>query len=315
MRPDDAARRRPSPVRQRDGGHRAIPRVSRRLWLDELRQDFRAAARNLVRYPVVAIVAVLSLGAGIGATAASLTIRDVIFQNPPPLYVEPQQLSKVQVNRRDRPIRPMGSSVPGDLYLEWRSAIGPGDRRRRRARRRQRRAHRLIASSPTRVRAVTANFFSVLGVGPKSDACSRRVATADRSPPEAILSYRLWQEWFGGRPDAIGAPSGSTTSPHTVIGVHAAAVLVLRVERSGLDAARARHADGGHATFRSSCGVRRHERRRARDAAARLARRLLTPAARRTRTAEDARVGDQGHADCRPDVLASFPSCSARRSC
>ena len=61
-------------------------------------------------------MAVLSLGAGIGATAASLTIRDVFFQNPPPLYREPEQLSKVQVRSQDRPIRPMGGYVPGDLY-------------------------------------------------------------------------------------------------------------------------------------------------------------------------------------------------------
>ena len=64
----------------------------RRRWLDELRQDVRSARRNLVRYPVVAIVAVLSLGAGIAATAAALTIRDVFFQNPPPLYVDPDRL-------------------------------------------------------------------------------------------------------------------------------------------------------------------------------------------------------------------------------
>ena len=96
----------------------------RRLWLDELHQDFRAAWRNLARYPVVAVVAVLSLGAGIGATAASLTIRDIIFQNPPPLYQRPEQLSKVQVARQDRPIRPIGADVPGDLFQMWRSAIG-----------------------------------------------------------------------------------------------------------------------------------------------------------------------------------------------
>src|SRR6185503_3460732 len=107
MAPDEAAR---TARRQFGNVTAATERFheSRRiLWLDELRQDFHAARRNLVRYPSVATVAVLSLGAGIGATAASLTIRDVIFQNPPPLYAEPQQLSRIQVNRQDRPIRPM----------------------------------------------------------------------------------------------------------------------------------------------------------------------------------------------------------------
>ena len=82
----------------------------RSWWLDAIRQDFRAARRNLIRYPIVAIVAVLSLGAGIGATTASLTIRDVLFQNSPPLYVDPLGLSRIQVNRQDRPIRERRSS-------------------------------------------------------------------------------------------------------------------------------------------------------------------------------------------------------------
>ena len=82
--------------------------AGRRLWLDHLVQDVRAAGRSLLRYPVVAAVSILSLAAGIAAVAASLTIRDIAFQNPPLLYQDPQQLSKVQVNRRDRPIRPAG---------------------------------------------------------------------------------------------------------------------------------------------------------------------------------------------------------------
>src|SRR4029453_9839201 len=97
----------------------------RSWWLDAIRQDFRAARRNLIRYPIVAIVAVLSLGAGIGATTASLTIRDVLFQNPPPLYVDPLGLSRIQVNRQDRPIRPVGSYVPADLFAIWEHALGP----------------------------------------------------------------------------------------------------------------------------------------------------------------------------------------------
>src|SRR5688572_17631422 len=125
VHPDEAAR----VARQRFGKVTSATErfyESRRLrWLDELRQDVHAARRNLVRYPVVAIVAVLSLGAGIGATAASLTIRDVIFQNPPPLYAQPQQLSRIQVNRQDRPIRPMGSDVPADLFTRWRTVMGP----------------------------------------------------------------------------------------------------------------------------------------------------------------------------------------------
>jgi predicted permease len=215
MNPDEAAR---TARRQFGNVTAATERFheSRRiLWLDELRQDFHAARRNLVRYPIVATVAVLSLGAGIGATAASLTIRDVIFENPPPLYAEPQQLSRIQVNRQDRPIRPIGSYVPADLFMKWRSALGPsiaaadvregvsdvriGDR-----------------VEPTRIRAVTADLFTVLGVSPE---VGRAFSTNNAIGPQAILSYRLWQDWFAGRREAIGATVWINNQPHTVIGV------------------------------------------------------------------------------------------------
>jgi ABC-type antimicrobial peptide transport system permease subunit len=215
LNPDEAAR----VARQRFGNVTAATErfyeSRRRLWLDELRQDFHTARRNLVRYPVVAMVAVLSLGAGIGATAASLTIRDIIFQNPPPLYVEPQQLSKIQVNRQDRPIRPMGSYVPADLFTRWRQAMGPsiaaadvregasdvriGDR-----------------VEPTQIRAVTADLFTLLGVRPE---IGRVFSSSSTGEPQAILSYRLWQDWFARRSDAIGATIWINNQPHTVIGV------------------------------------------------------------------------------------------------
>jgi predicted permease len=215
MRAEDAARL----ARQRFGNVTAATErfyeSRRRLWLDELRQDVRSAARNLVRYPIVAIVAVLSLGAGIGATAASLTIRDVIFQNPPPLYVEPQQLSKIQVIRQDRQFRPMGGYVPADLFTRWRSAMGPSmaaaavqegvsDVRL---------AERI---EPTRITAVTADLFNVLGVAPE---VGRTFFSSGTSDPQAILSYRLWQDWFAGRTDAIGATIWINNQPHTVVGV------------------------------------------------------------------------------------------------
>ena len=188
----------------------------RRHWFDELRQDFRTARRNLLRYPVVAIVAALSLGAGIGATAASLTIRDIIFQNPPPLYVEPQQLSKIQVNRQDRPIRPVGSYVPADLFTRWRQAMGPtvagADAREGANDVRINDRNELV-----RVRAVTADLFSVLGVAPQLGRMF--ASSSSTNEAEAILSHRLWQDWFGSRQDALGATIWIDKQPHTVIGI------------------------------------------------------------------------------------------------
>jgi predicted permease len=188
----------------------------RHLWLDGLRQDVHSARRNLVRYPIVAIVAVLSLGAGIGATAASLTIRDVIFQNPPPLYVEPQQLSKIQVVRQDRPFRPIGGYVPADLFTRWRDVVGPSMAAAGGVQEGVSDVRLADRIEPTRIRAVTADLFNVLGVTPE---VGRGFSSRGTSDPQAILSYRLWQDWFAGRADAIGATIWINNQPHTVVGV------------------------------------------------------------------------------------------------
>lgn len=204
----------------------------RPLWFDHLQQDARVAARNLAKYPVACAVAVISLAAGIGATTATLIVRDVVFHRPPALYRDPEQLSRVQVGTPDRPIRPGTSLVSGVLYAAWRDTISDGV---------------LAASTPARmqdvrtrdrtdsvrVRSVTSEFFSVLGVDATlgrtfstfSDSPAQVVGrdldampTAITAPP-IVLSHRLWQTLFDGRPDALGATIWLDALPHLVIGV------------------------------------------------------------------------------------------------
>src|SRR5207244_387228 len=93
--------------------------------LDHLLQDLHSAARSVVKYPIAAAVAVISLAGGIGATTATLVIRDVVFHRPPPLYRHPEQISRVQVGSPERPIVPAGNAVPGPLFAMWRDAV-PG---------------------------------------------------------------------------------------------------------------------------------------------------------------------------------------------
>src|SRR4029079_3132314 len=97
------------------------------MWLDHLRQDVRAAARSVARYPVAALVAVVSLAFGIGAMTTTLTVRDVIFHKPPPLYQRPSELSLVLLGRSDRgPLYPYDASIPGTLFAAWHGGAPAG---------------------------------------------------------------------------------------------------------------------------------------------------------------------------------------------
>ena len=90
------------------------------MWLDHFRHDLRCALRSIARSPIACAVAVISLAAGIGATTATLTLRNAIFSNPPPLYRDPGQLSRIELSTPDR--RRAGRS---------RGALFTLDRRRR----------------------------------------------------------------------------------------------------------------------------------------------------------------------------------------
>src|SRR5262245_20584292 len=106
----------------RDAARRAFGNVtsarehfyeSRRvLWLDHVRHDVKSAVRNLAKYPVACAIAVISLAGGIGATSATLLIRDAVFAKPPALYLDPDRISRVQVGSPESPIRPIGNAVP-----------------------------------------------------------------------------------------------------------------------------------------------------------------------------------------------------------
>lgn len=188
--------------------HRPLQHIE----IDHLWQDVRLGARSLLRYPVACAVAVISLAGGIGATTATLTIRDVVFRRPPPLYRSPGELSRVQVGSPDRPIRGTGSPVPGPLYAIWRTSgvdiaaaapeqvreVRVGDRR-----------------ETTRVRRVTRSLFAVLGV----DAAIGRTLSNIDAPSPVVLSQRVWQTLFDGRPDVVGATLYVGDTPHTIVGV------------------------------------------------------------------------------------------------
>src|SRR5262245_13105779 len=184
------------------------------LWLDHLRQDVRGAARAVARYPIAAMVAVVSLAFGIGAMATTLTVRDVIFRKPPPAYGHPSALSRVQFGRPDRPIAPLGSRVPGALVELFRASLGGS----------------LAAATPARggrdvrtedrsetiaVRAVTPDFFAVFEIAPALGTLS----FGSNAQPAAVLSDRVWRFVFDGRPDVVGRPLWIDGRPYTVAGV------------------------------------------------------------------------------------------------
>ncbi len=68
--------------------------------------------------------------------------------------------------------------------------------------------------------SVTANFFPMLGVRPVRG----RLFTAEEDQPDSatcpgLISYRLWQNWFGGDENIVGRKVVINSQPSTIVGV------------------------------------------------------------------------------------------------
>jgi len=188
------------------------------MWLDHFRQDLRGAGRSVVRYPIAALVAVVSLAFGIGAMTTTLMVRDIVFRKAPALYARPDDLSLVLLGRPDRPgIYPYDATCPGPLFNRWSDgAAGMPMAAAAAARLREVRVADRVENLA--VRLVTANLFDILGVG----AAAGRTfadATGFAGATPAVLSARLWQTLFDERPDAIGRPLWIDGEPYVVSGI------------------------------------------------------------------------------------------------
>ncbi|MFL6595271.1 MAG: ABC transporter permease [Chthoniobacterales bacterium] len=174
----------------------------------------RFAMRALLHSPGFTILAILTLGLGIGANTAMFSILNTVMLRPLP-YPQNEELERID---RATPQNPAGRVSPADFLDLQRNASNYGEVA----------AYALGDTSISEpgqpaevVRAlrVSANLFSVLRVQPQlgRDFLSREdVAGNDRV---VVLSQRAWQDRFGARSDAIGRTIRVDGEPHEIIGV------------------------------------------------------------------------------------------------
>jgi len=176
--------------------------------------DIRYGFRLLRKSPGFAAVAILTLGLGIGANTAIFSTVDTLLIRALP-YAEPDRIVMVWEDAHEAGF-PRNTPAPGS-FTDWtrlnRSFVAIAATRGV--------TENLTGSGvPEQVigRAVTPQFFSVLGVNP---IAGRTFTDAeDRSNVQvAVISYGLWQRRFGGQPAAIGSPILMNGNRFEVIGV------------------------------------------------------------------------------------------------
>ena len=174
--------------------------------MDTLWQDLRYAVQQLRRSSGFAIVAVLTLALGIGASTAIFSVVNSVLLHPLP-YLQPERLVSLDLD---------GLSYEG-TFLQFRERAKSLAVAAYRGRDLSLTGH----GEPLRLRgsATSSNLFSTLGV----DAALGRTFLATESQPGSdavvILSYGLWEARFGGDPAIVGQQIRLDSTSRTVVGV------------------------------------------------------------------------------------------------
>jgi putative ABC transport system permease protein len=178
--------------------------------LEPVMQNMRWALRNVLRSPLLSIIAVLTLALGIGASTATFSVVDAVllkgmpYRDPGRLVVVwPETAFNTAMVAEVLAALPALESATG--IAGWNLTLtGVGD--------------------PVEVVAnrVSPSHFRVLGV---TSVLGRGFEPADGlpdAPGVVILSHGFWMRAFGGDPGIIGRKldlSGADTDTRTVVGV------------------------------------------------------------------------------------------------
>jgi predicted permease len=182
--------------------------------LDSLRLDLRIACRSLLRRPGLALLVVVTLAAGIGATVSLFALLEAVVLQPL-RFPEPDRLVRLVGTREGAAdtgtlayldvvdlVERTGVFAAASAYDEWSPNLTSGGR-------------------PERLEAalVDVSFFDLLGAEPHRGRFFLPQEEMDGEDAVVVLSAGLWQRRFGGEPGVVGREIELDGRPHRVVGI------------------------------------------------------------------------------------------------
>ncbi|HEY6401040.1 MAG TPA: ABC transporter permease [Blastocatellia bacterium] len=188
--------------------------------LEDLWQDLRFGVRMLAKNPGFTLIAVITLGLGIGANTTIFSVVNAMLFRPLP-YTEADRLMAVVLDNensgRDRAApRPLWSYPKFSAFREHQTSFD---------------AVAAYAQKPMavnfadqseriEVEIVTADYFKTLGI--KASLGRVFAPEEDRAPeshPVVLIGDKIWRRRFGADPKVIGQTIHIRNLPFTIIGV------------------------------------------------------------------------------------------------
>lgn len=181
-------------------------------------QDLRYALRQLRRNPGFTAIAVLTLALGIAVNATMFSMVSA-FLLQSPSGREPERIAVVSSVDPSRAFHGDTSAVSVPNYLAWREAnhvfadMAAADQYRTITLTSQRQSEALHSA------AVSANFFTVLGVTPQLGRTFEAGEDHAGKDHVVVLSHDVWERRFGSDLSLIGRTIRLNREDYTVIGV------------------------------------------------------------------------------------------------
>ncbi len=187
----------------------------RSIMIADLWQDLRYGARMLMKQPGFTLIAVLTLGLGIGANTAIFSVVNAVLLRALP-FAAPDRLVALEARRTNDPARFGMLSHPDFVDLQKQSRAFE-----RMAVYRARGFTMITDSGAVRLRGVIAGaeLFPLLGV---NALYGRAFIPAEDKPGggrSVILSHNLWQNRFNADPRAVGGTAPVNGESYTIVGV------------------------------------------------------------------------------------------------
>ena len=182
-------------------------------FFETLLQDLRYGVRNLRKSPGFAIAAVGMLALGIGANSAMFSVINAVLLRPLP-YHDPDRLVQLWETEPAPGVFPFA----GPDYLDWQA-----QNKTLQSSSLYTYAHFNLShgsnSQVTRAITAQANFFSTLGVPMLRGRAFIPGEDQDGKNLVAILTYNLWQSFFGGREDVLNTQVELDGQKYTIVGI------------------------------------------------------------------------------------------------
>jgi predicted permease len=183
--------------------------------LETTLQDVRYALRMLRQKPTFALVAILTLALGVGATTAIFSMVNAVLLRPLP-FPNPDRLVKIVFSNPGAGSRDVPFSIPEvddlrtrpgvfqDLVIAGRNSVTLTG-----------------GTQPERIWFLTStpNYFSMLGTAPQIGRLIGQQDFALGFAPVVVISDGLWRRSFGADPKVLGRTLRLDNDPYKIIGV------------------------------------------------------------------------------------------------